>query len=72
MAVSVTKAGYLNDLAYFYLAEAAKGLKLADAAKVYYQRSIEAAKAEKTCAGGLLDTCDGFDVVKRAQTALAK
>ena len=57
---------------YFYLGEAAKGLKLADAAKAYYGLAIEAAKAEKTCAGGLMDTCDGIDVAQQAETVLKK
>ena len=61
LAVGVVKAGYLNDLTYFYLGEAAKGLKL-----------LDAAKGEKTCAGGLMDTCDGFDVARLARGALAK
>ena len=72
LAIAVTKTGYLNDLAYFYLAEAANGLKLADAARKYYARAIDAAKGEKTCAGGLMDTCDGLDVARLAQTALAR
>ena len=72
LAVAVVKAGYLNDLTYFYLAEAAKGLGLPDAAKKYYALAIDAAKGEKTCAGGLMDTCDGLDVARSAQAALAR
>jgi len=71
LAVSVVKVGYLNDLTYFFLAEAAKGLGNPEAAKKYYARAIEATKADKTCAG-LFNTCDGFDVPKLAEMALAE
>jgi hypothetical protein len=70
LAVSVMKVGYLNDLAYFYLAEAAKGLNLPATAKTYYARALEAAKGERSCAGGLMDTCNGLEVTRLAQAAL--
>jgi predicted Zn-dependent protease len=62
LAVGVLQVGYLNDLSYFLLAEAAAGMNLPDAARTYYQRALEAAKAGKTCSGGLADTCEGIDV----------
>jgi len=71
LAVSVVRVGYLNDLSYFFLAEAAKGLGNPEAAKKYYARAIEAKKAEKTCAG-MFNTCDGFDIPKLAESALAE
>ena len=70
LAVAIVKNGYVNDLTYFLLAEAAKGLKLTDAAKTYYSRALEAQKAGKTCSG-LFNTCEGFEVQKAAAAELA-
>ncbi len=39
LAVSVIKVGYLNDLSYFFMAEAAAGLNLREAARAYYARA---------------------------------
>ncbi len=61
LAVSVMKVGYLNDLSYFLLAEAAKGLGLRDAAAAYHRRAFEAQAAGKTCAGAF-NTCEGFEI----------
>jgi Zn-dependent protease with chaperone function len=61
LAVSVVRVGYLNDLSYFLLAEAANGLSLRQAAETYYKRAVEAEAAGKTC-GGAFNTCDGFDI----------
>jgi hypothetical protein len=61
LAIAVVRNGYGNDLTYFLLGEAAKGLELKEAAKIYYTRALEAKKAGKTCAG-TFNTCDGFQV----------
>jgi Zn-dependent protease with chaperone function len=59
LAIRVVKVGYENDLSYYLLAEAAKGLGLQDAAAAYYKRAAEAQAGGKTC-GGAFNTCDGF------------
>jgi Zn-dependent protease with chaperone function len=69
LAISVMKVGYLNDLSYFLLGEAALGLGFRDAAKIYYARALDARKADKTC-DGIFNTCDGFDIVPRVEAAL--
>jgi Zn-dependent protease with chaperone function len=61
LAVTVMKLGYLNDLSYFMLAEAAVGLGLHDAARIYRERAAEATRAGNTC-GGTFNTCEGFAV----------
>jgi Zn-dependent protease with chaperone function len=71
LAVAVVKNGYLNDLTYFLLGEAAKGLGLPDAARAYYSRALEAQKAGKTC-GGVFNTCEGFDIPQLAAAAISK
>jgi hypothetical protein len=71
LALSVMNVGYLGDLSYFMLAEAAKGLGLNDAARLYYQRAIQAGR-EYGCAGGLSNTCEGYDVQKLASAALSR
>jgi predicted Zn-dependent protease len=67
LAISVMQVGYLNDLSYFMLGEAARGLGLKDAATTYYKRAVEAGK-EYGCGSD----CEGFDVPRLAQTALAR
>jgi Zn-dependent protease with chaperone function len=44
LAVSVMQVGYLSDLSYFMLGEAARGLGLAEAAATYYQRALAAGR----------------------------
>jgi predicted Zn-dependent protease len=61
LAVSVMRVGYLIDLSYFLLGEAARNLGAPDAAKAYYARALDAEKAGYGC-GGLIDSCAGFDV----------
>ena len=68
LAVSVMQVGYLSDLSYFMLGEAARGLGLSEAAATYYQRALEAGK-EHGCGSGVF-TCEGFDVQKLAAAAL--
>ena len=66
LAVLVLQAGYLSDLSYFMLAEAAKGLGLKDAAAIYYRRALDAGKQH-----GCGDSCEGFEVQKLSRIALA-
>ncbi len=68
LAVSVMQVGYLSDLSYFMLGEAARGLGLGEAASAYYKRALEAGK-EYGCGGGF--SCEGFDVQKQAAAALS-
>lgn len=70
LAVSVMQAGYLSDLSYFMLAEAARGLGLKEAAAAYYERALEAGK-EYGCGSGMF-SCEGFEVQKQAGAALAR
>jgi predicted Zn-dependent protease len=70
LAVSVMQVGYLSDLSYFLLAEAAKGLALPDAASTYYQRALDAGK-QYSCASSI-DDCEGFEVRKLASAALGR
>lgn len=56
LAVSVMNVGYLNDLSYFLLGEAAKGLGLGEVARVYYGRAGEAEKAGYDCG----ENCQGL------------
>jgi hypothetical protein len=65
LAVSVMQAGYLSDLSYFMLGEAARGLGLKDAAAAYYRRAL-AAGGEHGCGSG----CEGFEVQRLAAAAL--
>src|SRR5947208_8719733 len=66
LAVSVMQVGYLGDLSYFMLAEAAKGLGFSETSKIYYQRALDAGRSYG-CAGG---DCEGFEVQKLARAAL--
>ena len=68
LAVSVIQVGYLSDLSYYLLAEAAKGLELKEASAAYYRRALAAGK-EYSCA---MDGCEGFEVPKLARAALAR
>jgi Zn-dependent protease with chaperone function len=70
LALAVIKVGYLNDLSYFLLGEAALGLGFRDAAKNYYARALEARKADKTC-DGVFNTCEGFEIVQRIEALSA-
>lgn len=70
LAISVMNVGYHGDLSYFLLGEAATHLGLKDAAPAYYRRALQAAKDGFGCAGGLGDTCEGFDVQRLSFAAL--
>jgi hypothetical protein len=67
LAVSVLQVGYLSDLSYFMLAEAARGLDLPQAAQTYYRHAINAG-AKHGCG----DSCEGFRVQQLAQAAIRK
>ena len=69
LATSVMLVGYLSDLSYFMLAEAARGQQLGDAARAYYARAIEAARAGNACGPGA-EACEGFEVERLARAAL--
>ena len=69
LAVSVLQVGYLSDLSYFMLAEAARGLGFDDAAAAYYRRALAAGKAYG-CGDG--SGCEGFEVQARSAAALAR
>ena len=62
---SVLQVGYLSDLSYLMLAEAARGMNLPQAATSYYKRAIEAGK-EHGCGA----SCEGFDVQTLARAGL--
>lgn len=70
LALSVMQVGYLSDLSYFMLGEAASGLGLEQAAATYYRRAIEAA-SQYGC-GAAEPGCEGFEVQKRSQAALGR
>jgi predicted Zn-dependent protease len=65
LAVSVLQVGYQNDLSYFLLGEAARGLGLAQAAQKYYRRALDAG-GDYGCG----EDCAGFEVRKLAQSRL--
>jgi Zn-dependent protease with chaperone function len=65
LAVSVMQVGYLSDLSYFMLGEAARGLGFKEAAAVYYKRALVAGKEH-----GCGSACEGFEVQKLAAAAL--
>ncbi|HEX6320610.1 MAG TPA: M48 family metallopeptidase [Burkholderiales bacterium] len=70
LAISVMQVGYLSDLSYFLLAEAAKGLNLIEASATYYTRALDAGK-EHGCGSGA-DECAGFEVQKLSSAALVR
>jgi predicted Zn-dependent protease len=67
LAISVMKARYGNDFAYYLLAAAAQGMGLRDAANTYYSKAREAQADGRTCAG-FPDTCEGIDVAQRIKS----
>jgi len=71
LAVSVVRVGYLNDLSYFLLGEAARGLGFRDVAGIYYARALEARKAGKTCEG-VFSTCGDFAVTEGIAAGLGR
>ncbi len=71
LAISVIKVGYLSDLSYFLLGEAAQSFGLRDSARTYYGRAVDAAKAGNGCAG-MFDSCEGLEVQSLSAAALAR
>ncbi len=71
LAVAVVKTGYLNDLSYFLLGEAAMGLGFRDVAKIYYTRALDARNADRSCEGAF-NTCEEFDIPQRIAAALGR
>jgi hypothetical protein len=65
LAISVMQAGYLSDLSYFLLGEAARGLGLEQAAATYYRRALDAGRQH-----GCAADCEGFKVEALARAAL--
>jgi predicted Zn-dependent protease len=65
LAVSVMQAGYLSDLSYFMLGEAARGLGFEAAAATYYKRALVAGREH-----GCGEDCEGFPVQELAAAAL--
>jgi hypothetical protein len=65
LAVSVLHVGYLSDLSYFMLGEAARGLGFIDAARAYFARAVDAQKQGHGCG----DSCAGFDVQRASAEA---
>jgi len=72
LAVSVMQVGYMSDLSYYMLAEAAAGLNLPAAARAYYERALAAARSGDGCAGRFANYCEGFEVQRLAAAALEK
>ncbi|MGQ0544212.1 MAG: M48 family metallopeptidase [Betaproteobacteria bacterium] len=66
LAVAVVQVGYLSDLSYYLLAEAAKGLELKEASAAYYKRALDAGREHGCAAEG----CEGFEVQRLAKAAL--
>ena len=68
LAVSVIQVGYLSDLSYYFLAEAARGLQLKEASRTYYRRALDAGKQYGCAAEG----CEGLEVDKLSRAALTR
>jgi len=59
--------GYGSDQSWFYLGRAAEGMGYAQAAKIYFLKSLD---TKYTCKNFLSDVCDGIDVPLLAQSEL--
>lgn len=71
LAQNVIKVGYEFDLSYYYLAQAAKGLGLAEPAKVYFRKAKALSEnSGSTCSKAKLIKCNGIDVSAIAEEAL--
>lgn len=63
LAQSVIKVGYEFDLSYYYLGVAAKGLGLAEPAKMYFRKAKALSETvESSCAHAKMIKCNGVDV----------
>jgi hypothetical protein len=74
LAELILSTGYDEDLAWYYLAEAAQGLGDYDAARVYYNTAASRAVAggNFACSVGIVDTCDGVTLPNDAEAMLAE
>jgi hypothetical protein len=74
LAAVVVSAGYDTDISWYYLGQAAQGMGAYDAARQYYQAAIShaAAGGAATCAGGLIDLCNGVSVASDAPMMLSQ
>ncbi|WP_028219349.1 tetratricopeptide repeat protein [Paraburkholderia oxyphila] len=84
LATRVVQIGYRQDLAYYYLGQAAQGLSYHDAAIKYYKEALTLTTTQSpleqcTHAIGLQNPCQGVDItsvvpvlIKASEDALAK
>lgn len=72
LAREVLEVGYVQDISWYYLGAAAEGLGLPAAAE-YYRRAAELARFREThCQGLFTDLCNGIDLPRQAEAALAR
>jgi predicted Zn-dependent protease len=72
LAREVLEVGYAQDISWYYLGAAAEGLGLPVASE-YYRRAAELANFKEThCKGLLADLCNGIDLPRQAEQALAR
>lgn len=63
LAQNVIKVGYEFDLSYYYLGVAAKGLGLAEPAKMYFRKAKALSETvDSSCAHAKMIKCNGVDV----------
>lgn len=71
LARQVLDLDYHQDIAWYYLGEAARGLGLTTAARRYYEQAVSLAGQRDThCAGGFRDLCGGIRLPEAARSAL--
>ena len=71
LAQDIIKTGYELDLAYYYLAESAKGLGLVEPSKVYFRKAKELSEnLDSSCANAKMLKCNDVDVAAMADEAL--
>lgn len=71
LAQLVIKIGYEFDLAYYYLAEAAKGLGLTESSKTYFRKAKELSETlDFSCSNAKMIKCKGVDITSVAEEAL--
>lgn len=72
LAREVLDLGYNQDIAWYYLGEAARGLGLGATARRYYEQAVTLAGQKEThCDGPLRDLCGGVRLPEAARQALA-
>ena len=71
LAQGIIKTGYELDLAYYYLAVAAKGLGLVETSKIYFRKAKELSEnLDSSCANAKMLKCNDVDVAAMADEAL--